>query len=163
MKVLTNSFPRRKAFTHFTFIVAAMMLLGLDGAAQRRQSPDRFQKISLKETRPCAVGPTREVTSLVKNGVELSVNEDWDCDGVADAYDNCVGMPNHDQIDADGSGFGDTCEAAAKVRASVVKPRRENRRARGERKSKREIDNRKGQRSRKTDVRKTRVAVRRKR
>jgi len=86
----------------------------------RGQSPkkaDPFQKISFerKDNAACSLPADGEVTVLVKNGVELSVTEDFDCDGVADAYDNCVGMPNRDQADSNGNGIGDFCEAATIV------------------------------------------------
>jgi hypothetical protein len=94
-------------------------LAALGVAAQTRSGTDIFQKISLKASGSCAVPATGEVTALVKNGVELSVTEDWDCDGVPDAYDNCVGMPNPAQVDSDGNGIGDVCEAATIVKAGV--------------------------------------------
>jgi hypothetical protein len=95
--------------------MVALAALGV--AAQTRSGTDVFQKISLKASGSCAVPATGEVTALVKNGVELSVTEDWDCDGVPDAYDNCVGMPNPAQVDTDGNGIGDVCEAATIVKA----------------------------------------------
>jgi hypothetical protein len=106
---------------------------------------DPFQKISFKPDAKCTVPATGEVTALVKNGVELSVSEDYDCDGVPDAYDNCVGMPNRDQADANGNAIGDLCEAAATIKTTPpAKPikeksrdkRRETREKKKERKSK---------------------------
>ncbi len=35
---------------------------------------------------------------------------DTDGDGIADAFDNCRGIPNPDQADADHDGFGDVCD-----------------------------------------------------
>ena len=89
--------------------------------AQAQTQPERaavFEKTALKDTKPCVVGSSGEVTALVKNGVELSVNEDWDCDGVPDAYDNCVGMPNRDQLDSDHDGIGNVCEAASIIKTT---------------------------------------------
>jgi hypothetical protein len=37
--------------------------------------------------------------------------EDADLDGVHDVADNCAGIPNFEQGDADGDGIGDLCEA----------------------------------------------------
>lgn len=34
---------------------------------------------------------------------------DWDGDGVSDSFDNCPDVPNLDQVDTDGDGFGDAC------------------------------------------------------
>jgi hypothetical protein len=100
----------------------------------RGQSPkkaDPFQKISFerKDNSTCTIPADGEVTALVKNGVELSVTEDFDCDGVADAYDNCVGMPNPAQIDSDGNGIGDVCEAAVTIKASAAAKSRSNKKA----------------------------------
>ncbi|HYJ90803.1 MAG TPA: thrombospondin type 3 repeat-containing protein [Pyrinomonadaceae bacterium] len=116
MNCCTNSFPRRTSL----FLLTLIALAAVDAQAQRR--PERaavFEKTSLKDAKPCVVGSAGEVTALVKNGVELSDTEDWDCDGVSDAYDNCVGMPNRDQLDSDHDGIGDVCEAATTVKTSL--------------------------------------------
>jgi hypothetical protein len=80
---------------------------------------DPYQKVSFEPKKSCTVKASGEVTALVKNGVELSVTEDWDCDGVPDAYDNCVGIANPTQTDSDGNGIGDACEAATTVRTGL--------------------------------------------
>ena len=36
--------------------------------------------------------------------------DDFDNDGIEDPYDNCVRVPNTDQIDRDGDGVGDMCD-----------------------------------------------------
>ena len=43
--------------------------------------------------------------------VATPVDFDADDDGVLDASDNCVDVPNADQVDADGDGFGNACDA----------------------------------------------------
>ena len=119
MKHCKNSFPQRKSLVSLTFLAAMLTLAALDANAQKRPDAETYQKASLKTAKPCTVAPAGEVTALVKNGVELSVTEDWDCDGVPDAYDNCVGMPNPSQTDGDRNGIGDACEAAATVTMGV--------------------------------------------
>jgi len=122
----TNSFPARKALIYLTLVTAVLALTALSGRAQTRSGADVFQKVSFKVTKTCTVEAGGEVTALVKNGVELSVTEDWDCDGVADGYDNCVGMPNPPQTDSDDNGIGDICEAATIVKTSAPVKSRPN-------------------------------------
>ena len=117
MYCFTNSFPRQNSLSRLAFLIAMIALPAVGAYAQKQAAADPFQKISFKTTKPCTVAATGEVTALVKSGVELSVTEDWDCDGVPDAYDNCVGMPNADQKDSDNNGIGDACEAAVTVKA----------------------------------------------
>jgi hypothetical protein len=38
------------------------------------------------------------------------VGQDADGDGVPEAVDNCPGVANASQLDADGDGFGDACD-----------------------------------------------------
>lgn len=119
MNYCTNSFLLPGTLARFTFLIAVITLPALEAYAQTQPGADPYQNISLITARPCSVGTIGEVTHLVKNGVELSVNEDWDCDRIADAYDNCVGMPNPTQTDSDGNGIGDVCEAATTIKAGV--------------------------------------------
>ena|SRR5688572_2077459 len=117
MNCCTNSVPRQ-SLVRFIFLIAVMIALPALGAyAQKRPGSDTFQKTSIKAPHPCSVETTGAVTYLVRNGVELSVNEDWDCDRVPDAYDNCVGMANPTQADRDANGLGDVCEAVSFVKA----------------------------------------------
>ena len=119
MTCRTNSFSRHTFKIHFAFLAAVLTLGAIGLYAQTPPKPvDPFQKISFKPDAKCTVPATGEVTALVKNGVELSVSEDYDCDGVSDAYDNCVGMPNRDQADANGNAIGDLCEAAATIKTT---------------------------------------------
>src|SRR5687768_4568566 len=63
----------------FIFLIAVMIALPALGAyAQKRPGSDTFQKTSIKGPQPCSVETAGAVTYLVRNGVELSVNEDWD-------------------------------------------------------------------------------------
>src|SRR5688500_454661 len=102
------------SLARFILLTALMIALPASGAyAQKQPGPDLYQKTSINAPQPCSVGTAGPVTYLVRNGVELSVNEDWDCDRVADAYDNCVGMPNPAQSDSDANGLGDVCEAVS--------------------------------------------------
>jgi Thrombospondin type 3 repeat len=129
MNYCTNSFCHPRSFARLTFLIAVMALPALGVYAQTQPGADPYQNISLITARPCSVGTIGEVTHLVKNGVELSVNEDWDCDGIADAYDNCVGMPNATQTDSDGNGIGDVCEAATTIKAGMPAKSRSNTKA----------------------------------
>ena len=116
MKFCPSSFLRHSSLAHLIFL---FVVLAVPAVAQTSASADPYKKIALKTARPCTVGTIGELTSLVRNGVELSVNEDFDCDGIADAYDNCVGMPNPAQADSNGNGIGDVCEAAVTIKAGV--------------------------------------------
>ncbi len=40
---------------------------------------------------------------------------DRDADGIADATDNCVSMPNGNQSDRDGDGLGDVCDSQPEI------------------------------------------------
>jgi hypothetical protein len=129
MNYCTNSFPCPKSLARLTFLIAVITLPALGAYAQTQPGNDLHQNISRITARPCPVETTGEVTYLVKNGVELSVSEDWDCDSIADAYDNCVGMPNPRQTDSDGNGVGDVCEAATNIKAGSPAKSRSNTKA----------------------------------
>ena len=116
MNCSTNSFPRHGSIARLTFLIA---LTALPLVVHAQVPTDPYQKVSFKTTKACAVVPSGEVTSLVRNGVELSVTDDWDCDGVPDAYDNCVAMPNRTQSDSDNNSIGDVCEAGVTIKAKV--------------------------------------------
>ena len=129
MNYCTNSFLRPGTLARLTFLIALITLPTLAAYAQTQPGANPYQNTSLVTARPCSVGPIGEVTYLVKNGVELSVNEDWDCDRIADAYDNCVGMSNPTQTDSDGNGIGDICEAATTIKVGVPAKSRSNTKA----------------------------------
>jgi hypothetical protein len=134
MTCRTNSFTR-PTFQFRSALFAAILASGIFNLYS--QSPpkqtDPFQKISFKPDRSCTVPAAGEVTALVKNGVELSTSDDYDCDGVPDAYDNCVGMPNPNQADTNRNVIGDVCEAAVTIKTNAfakpaTKKSRDNRR-----------------------------------
>ena len=128
MNPCRSSFPKRTFFICLALATAVLTAGVLELRGQSPKKADPFQKISFerKDNAACSLPADGEVTALVKNGVELSVTEDFDCDGVADAYDNCVGMPNRTQIDSDGNGIGDVCEAAVTIKAGVPVKGRSN-------------------------------------
>ncbi len=119
MNCFTNSFSLPNYFARLTFLIVLIALPALGAAAQNEQGTGPYQKASHTAARPCSVRASSAVTHLVKNNVELSVTEDWDCDGHADAYDNCIGMANATQADTNSNGIGDTCEAVTIVRAGL--------------------------------------------
>jgi uncharacterized protein (TIGR03790 family) len=48
---------------------------------------------------------------LMTTAVHVALGDDADGDGVADASDDCLHLPNADQRDTDGDGFGNLCDA----------------------------------------------------
>jgi hypothetical protein len=48
---------------------------------------------------------------LMTSPLRVNAGDDADGDGVADARDNCLHLPNADQRDTDGDGFGNLCDA----------------------------------------------------
>lgn len=121
MNRCTNSFPRPDTLVRVSLLIAVIALPAVEASAQAPADASAFQKASLKTIKPCTITADGEVTALIKNGVELSVTEDLDCDGVPDAYDNCVGIPNRDQADANHNGIGDACESATNIKAPPIR------------------------------------------
>jgi uncharacterized repeat protein (TIGR01451 family) len=59
---------------------------------------------------------TVQVSAQDQGGAEASIDgtptpPDGDSDGVSDDVDNCLTIPNADQVDTDGDGAGDACES----------------------------------------------------
>jgi hypothetical protein len=46
-----------------------------------------------------------------EDAITLVLIRDADRDGIADAQDDCLEVPNRDQLDANGDGYGDACDA----------------------------------------------------
>ena len=46
-------------------------------------------------------------------GNVCDTNDDTDRDGINDRVDNCIDMPNADQLDTDEDGMGDECDPDA--------------------------------------------------
>ena len=142
---------------HFAFVWVVLALATLEAAAQSKATPpsknkpeaDVFQKASFKretkiaEKTTCTIEPDGAITALVRNGVELSTSDDWDCDGVPDAYDNCVGIANALQTDANSNGIGDGCEAGTRVSAGRISTKKSEDRSRKTEKAKSESRSRK--------------------
>jgi len=47
--------------------------------------------------------------------MSCDVQSDADNDGIADALDNCIDVPNPDQSDVDSDGYGDLCDNCASI------------------------------------------------
>ena len=156
MYLCTYSFPLLTSRTCVTLLAALIAFAAVDANAQERSGADVFQKISLKTTGTCVVAADGEVTALIKNGVELSVTEDFDCDGIPDAYDNCVGMPNRDQLDSNGDGIGDVCEAATTVKTGLSE--KEKAKSKAEKRKERAADRRELSRSKRSRTRNERTS-----
>lgn len=65
--------------------------------------------IALNEINVDIDGETRDDTPSI-GADEFSVIPDQDLDGIPDDIDNCVSVPNFDQLDTDGDGEGDACD-----------------------------------------------------
>ena len=129
MNCCANSFPRPDTLARLSLLIAVLAIPAVGACAQTRGDTAPFQKAALKNAKPCTAPADGEVTALVKNGVELSVTEDFDCDGVPDAYDNCVGIPNRDQLDTNHNGIGDACESVATIKAPAAAKSRPSKKA----------------------------------
>jgi hypothetical protein len=129
-------FLHKASRRYFVFVSVLLVATAFEAGAQDRTEKEIFQKASFKSAEKiCTVEHDGVVTALVKNGVELSTSEDWDCDGVPDAYDNCVGIANASQTDANSNGIGDACESAATIRSGqplALKKKPESKRPRSE-------------------------------
>jgi hypothetical protein len=105
--------------------ISSLLTFASTVAAQTDTSspPPAIKRVSYRPVRTCFVGQREEIAAAIDTAepdrAHLSSTEDWDCDGIADRFDNCIGMSNRTQTDADGNGIGDTCEAAATVRLGI--------------------------------------------
>ncbi|MEM8932783.1 MAG: hypothetical protein AAGE94_16480 [Acidobacteriota bacterium] len=64
-------------------------------------------------TQPTIAGLTRPAAKIDCGspcGGGCGWNDDYDCDGVINATDNCTDDPNSNQADCDGDGYGDVCD-----------------------------------------------------
>ena len=57
-----------------------------------------------------AVSVIASILILVVFSAQDAFGADTDGDGVEDVSDNCLSIPNADQLDTDGDGFGDACD-----------------------------------------------------
>src|SRR5262249_26508717 len=70
---------------------------------------------------PCSIAIASEALGLLPgdNVDALAIDFDGDGDFVADPCDNCVAVPNNDQVDTDGDGVGDVCDPCPHVAGGV--------------------------------------------
>ena len=70
--------------------------------------------VECSETGPGKVevcdGLDNDCDGLIDDGFTVAECPDDDADKVPNAIDNCLSVPNPDQIDSDGDGFGDVCD-----------------------------------------------------
>jgi len=77
------------------------------------------QKTPCSLPQPASTPETTQNTAPVQPQYERDIRKvaliykyvDRDCDGVIDADDNCDITPNKNQVDSDGDGYGDACDA----------------------------------------------------
>jgi len=70
---------------------------------------------------PCSIAIASGALGLLAgdNVDALAVDFDSDGDFVADPCDNCVAVPNNDQVDTDGDGVGEVCDPCPHVAGGV--------------------------------------------
>ena len=88
------------------------------GTAAVSGSPGPAAGISVTYTPAAGYTGTDSLVYSVTDGVSsdsatvtLTVLADADHDGVPDSQDNCLGLYNPTQLDADGDGYGNACDA----------------------------------------------------
>jgi MYXO-CTERM domain-containing protein len=63
----------------------------------------------------CGCGGGSILINNTDMGQTYSTSDDYDNDGIEDAYDNCPWVANSDQADSDGDGIGDACDNCPNV------------------------------------------------
>jgi hypothetical protein len=113
--------PRLKTISQTLFVGALFVLSCQHGQAQTSSPPKGPVPCYIKARYEKPAGAEPATRYYDRTGIFAeSPTADWDCDGIADPEDNCVGMPNRAQADSDRNGIGDVCEAAATVRLGVA-------------------------------------------
>lgn len=120
-----SNMPHPKLLSQIAFVGVLSVIL--TGASQGQKNSRTQDPTTRKAADPCFMKPREERSlkeSIPRNAIRISYNvipewstSDWDCDGIADPHDNCVGIANRGQADANRNGIGDACEAAATARA----------------------------------------------
>jgi len=92
-------------------------IVGLFGSCVKEQT----QRLQSPEI--CDFGQLSDVSfPEIESARAGGRSRDRDKDGVADQYDNCPSVVNPDQLDSDGDGIGDVCDATPYPPGPTTKP-----------------------------------------
>lgn len=100
--------------------MSAILVAGLNTASAQDSPPiecdGRFNDCGTPDQSGGGGGGGGGGSILIANtdaGDSYQYADDWDDDGLDDAYDNCIRVANTDQSDNDGDGYGDACDNCA--------------------------------------------------
>lgn len=120
-------------------LIRMWFLLFIALAIARGVIAQESQTISLPPSVPCTIkNPKLLVVPDIKpSSAGTPVERPWqsvsnvlrtmdsDCDGISNEEDNCLAVPNKDQRDSDGDGWGDACDSVnSDISVSAIDGRR---------------------------------------